>query len=94
LEVVAAILRDSATPPIIILQDDHGGPGLSPDDHMKILNAYYLPGLGPEAIYESITPVNSFRVVFNAYFGGELPLLEDRSYFSKVAAPFVLTLLH
>ncbi len=93
LEVIGAILRDSETPPIIILQGDHGAQGVGPDDRMKILNAYYLPGLGPEAVYESISPVNTFRVVFNGYFGGRLPLLEDRSYFSTVRAPFVLTFM-
>ena len=47
-----------------------------------ILNAYYLPGVDPEAagLYPSVTPVNSFRVVFNAYFGTDLPLLPDRIF--------------
>ena len=47
-----------------------------------ILNAYYLPSVDPEAagLYQSITPVNSFRVVFNAYFGTDLELLPDRSW--------------
>jgi hypothetical protein len=26
--------------------------------------------------------VNSFRIVFNAYFGAQLPLLPDRTYLS------------
>jgi hypothetical protein len=93
LEVMSAILRSSDPRPIIVLQGDHGAQGVGTDDRMKILNAYYLPGLEPGAIDESITPVNTFRVVFNRYFGADLPLLEDRSYFSTVDAPFVLTLV-
>jgi len=58
---------------------------------MKILNAYYLPDGGSEAIYPAISPVNTFRTIFNRYFGGNLPLLEDRSYFSPVDDPFRLT---
>ena len=48
----------------------------------RILNTYYLPGVTPEqaGLYPSITPVNSFRVVFNAYFGTDLPLLDDRNW--------------
>lgn len=46
----------------------------------NILNAYYLPGGETEELYPAITPVNTFRVVFNAYFGSNLPLLPDRSY--------------
>jgi len=47
-----------------------------------ILNAVYLPGKSPEEVgfYDSITPVNEFRVIFNAYFRLTLPLLPDRNY--------------
>jgi hypothetical protein len=47
-----------------------------------ILNAYFLPGVDPEAagLYPTISPVNSFRVIFNAYFGTSLSILPDRSF--------------
>jgi hypothetical protein len=47
-----------------------------------ILNAYHLPDVDPEAagLYPTITPVNSFRVVFNTYFGTDLELLPDRMF--------------
>ena len=56
------------------------------DDELRekfgILNAYYLPGVEPEdaGLYPSITPVNTFRVIFNTYFGASRPLLDDRVY--------------
>jgi hypothetical protein len=31
-------------------------------------------------LYPAISPVNSFRVVFNAYFGTALPMLPDRVF--------------
>ncbi len=48
----------------------------------RILNAIRLPGEDPEeaGLYQSITPVNTFRVVLNALFDADLPLLEDRVY--------------
>lgn len=49
--------------------------------HMKILNAYFLPGFDYGKLYPSITPVNSFRLIFNHYFGTQLPLLPDKNYF-------------
>jgi len=66
-------------------------PGASPDAmtaetlrvRHRILNAYHLPGDGEDALYPSISPVNAFRVIFNEYFGAELPLLEDRAYRSR-----------
>lgn len=51
--------------------------------HMHILNAYYVPAWqeDPEAIlYPRITPVNTFRLLFNTYFGTRFDTLEDRSY--------------
>jgi hypothetical protein len=47
-----------------------------------ILNAVYLPDQDPRkaGFYSSITPVNEFRVLFNAEFGLKLPLLPDRNY--------------
>jgi len=35
-------------------------------------------------LYPGISPVNTFRVVFNAYLGADLPLLKDVSYFSPI----------
>ncbi len=81
LDVVRTILERSQTPPIIILQGDHGPLVIDRSIRMPILNAYYLPG-GQALLYPSISPVNTFRVVLNAYFDQALPLLEDISRFS------------
>jgi len=47
---------------------------------MGILNAYYLPNTDADVLYSSITPVNSFRLVFNLYFGTDLELSPDNSF--------------
>jgi hypothetical protein len=47
---------------------------------MGILNAYYLPNADKRVLYPSISPVNSFRVIFNLYFDTKLELLPDKSY--------------
>jgi len=78
--LVDEILSESDVAPIIILQGDHG-PRWDEARQFDILNAYYLPGEDNHPLYESITPVNSFRVVFNLYFDTDYELLEDKSYF-------------
>jgi hypothetical protein len=49
--------------------------------HLGILNAYYLPDReAVKHLYPSITPINSFRVVFNFLLGTDYDLLEDTVY--------------
>jgi hypothetical protein len=88
--VVDTLLAESDVPPIIIIQGDHGSPWAmsgtrdNPDylrTRYTILNAYYFPYGGEDALYPSISPVNSFRVMLNYYFDAQLDLLPDESYF-------------
>jgi hypothetical protein len=58
-------------------------------ERMSILNAYYLPDAkGDSPLYQSISPVNSLRVILNTYFDAGLILLPDRSYYSTWPDPF------
>jgi len=88
LEIVPKIIAGSTRPPIIVIQGDHG-PTIpsSPQQRMRNLNVYYLPEANAP-IYSTITPVNTFRIIFNTYFGQYLPLLEDVSYYSNYDDPF------
>jgi hypothetical protein len=92
--LVDGVLQRSPSPPVIIVQGDEGPypdgtervdyewSRATPEvlrERSGILNAYYLPGSQPSALYPHISPVNSFRVVFNMYLGTRLPLLPDRT---------------
>jgi hypothetical protein len=83
-KIVQEIISRSKTPPVIIIQGDHGfyeTGGVQ--KRMPILNAYYLPGTDSnKLLYPTITPVNTFRVVLNTYFNGKFDLLPDRNYYS------------
>jgi hypothetical protein len=74
--ILQTLIKRSKTPPIIVLMGDHG---LKNNNRSTILNAYLLPK-GSEGLYETITPVNSFRVILNEYFGANYPLLADVTY--------------
>lgn len=84
LSIVQVLISESKIPPIIIIQGDHGSalPGVTPEIRHSILNAYYVNETTKANLYPSISPVNSFRVIFNTYFGTNLPLLDDKSYFA------------
>lgn len=53
---------------------------------MSILNAFLLPGVDVSSspAYDSITPVNNFRIVFNYYLGTKFEILPDRNFYAPV----------
>jgi hypothetical protein len=81
LQVLQSLIQQSRTPPVIIVQGDHGTKG---NNKPAILNAYYLPGINLDVLYPTISPVNSFRLVFDSYFGTHFNLLPDKSYFTPL----------
>ena len=98
LEVIEKIISETSPPPVIILQSDHGpGSMLDWEDYTKsdlderygIINAYLLPDRNYDGFYQEVTPVNSFRLVFNSLFGTSFPMLEDSSYFSTYSHPYL-----
>ena len=102
--LIKGILTNSKVAPIIILQADHGPASLvssvstgwqTPTEAMikeraRIFNAYYLPGNPDKVLYENISPVNTFRVIFNLYFKAQYELLDDRCFFSSYETPYKL----
>jgi len=46
---------------------------------MRNFNAILLPSGGEEDLYNTITPINTFRVIFDRYFGTNLGLVPDRA---------------
>lgn len=96
-ETIDRILASSAERPIIIVQSDHGSElNLDPEsvqntdlhERMSILNAFYFPGRRYAGLHDAISPVNTFRVVLNTFFGASLPLLPDRSFYSTWKDPY------
>lgn len=96
-ETIKTILQNSENPPVIILQSDHG-PGSELDweslentnlnERFPILMAIYFPDQAYDNLYQSITPINSFRVILNQFAGTNYELLEDENYFSTYSKPY------
>ena len=101
-EVVRRILAQSPRPPVVVIQADHGlrqvvnwgdsAPSQLLERH-AILDAIYLPPSNgrpqpPVELYDSISPVNTFRVILSRYFDTTMALLPDRSYYSLLERPY------
>ena len=96
-DVLASLLDRPGKKPIVILQADEGPfperyrsssrswrEADRSELQMKtgILNAYYFPDGDYRGLYDTITPVNSFRAVFNKFFATDFERLPDRIYAS------------
>ena len=78
--------------PVVVIQADEGPyTGLVPENatrvsikklrqKMFVMSAFYFPGARNPPLHPSFTSVNTFRVIFNLYFGTQYPLLPDRSF--------------
>jgi hypothetical protein len=98
---IEAVLNNRERRSIIILQADEGPyperlegdwgvdwHQAAPDDvrtKTGILNAYYFPDRDYRNLYPSVSPVNSFRLIFRQYFGFDFELLPDEIYAHKDA---------
>jgi hypothetical protein len=96
LGLIDSLLERPGPAPVIIVHGDHGPEAVVPPhgldneatrNRMAILSAYYLPDGPSDRLYPTITPVNGARLVAR-YFGAELPLLDDRSFFAYWPKPY------
>ena len=88
IEAIDEILAKTDKPTIIIIQSDHGARGFavgSSDEENLIINlgnfnAFYVPADLKDSFKEPITPVNTFRVLFNSVFDTSYEILDDRVF--------------
>ncbi len=89
LSAIDRVLEKTTKPVVIILMSDHGDDKYldwdSPskvgvDVRSAILNAIYFSDKDYIDLYPSLTPVNTFRIIFNHVFGTTYPLLLDKVF--------------
>ncbi len=89
---IKSILDESAGNAIVIIQSDHGSiSGLDPHsagrtdavERFGILNAIFLPANFPShGLEQTMSSVNTFRIVLRNIFDIDLPALENRAFYS------------
>ena len=82
-ELVFHIQTHNKRNTIIVIEGDHGYSFYPidsiPEFGFKNFNAVYFPDMNYDQLYDTISPVNDFRIIFNKYFGQHFSLLKDSS---------------
>lgn len=85
-EVISNSMTATQGKAVIIMQSDHGARNITiypyigylqnyPDEYKTlIINALYLPGCENAPLTQDMDPINTFPIIFNCYFGENIPL--------------------
>ena len=57
---------------------------------VKDIYEFFFPNEKYDLLYDDITPVNSFRIVFDSHFQTNYGILEDNVFFSTYEKPYTL----
>ena len=102
LGTVTTLLMRSPTPPVILLQGDHGTSTLNfswarnaaavtpaqARERFGAFGAYYLPEGGGRLVSDSVTLVNVFQKVLGYYLGADVHPSGDELYMSIERKPY------
>jgi hypothetical protein len=102
LGTVTALLKQSQTPPVILLQGDHGTSTLNfswarnaaavtpaqARERFGAFGAYYLPEGGSRLVSDSVTLVNVLQKVLGYYLGADVQPSGDELYMSIERKPY------
>lgn len=82
MDIIEGVMQKSENQPIIMILSDHGvreeSTGSAEPNHIyRVLNAVYFPDRDYSALYDSIAPTNTMRVILNKFFNQNFPMLED-----------------
>jgi len=83
--ILRTIIEKSKPTPIIVVMGDHGPSTrktITKQMRMANLSAYLVNDAAKAQMYPSMTPVNAFRIILNAHYGGAYPRIEDVSYYA------------
>jgi len=84
MQLVDSILKNKKRPTVIVIQGDHGFRFNQPEkQHLQFnsYNAFYFSNEKYQQLHDSVTNVNTFRFVLNAFLNKELPILRDTTIF-------------
>jgi len=87
LKIVNTILINAPVKPVIVLQSDHGYRDfkkdfIKPEQYFRNYSSFYFPDGNYSMLYDTISNINTFPVIFNKYFKTNISLQKDVSVFT------------
>lgn len=86
LDIISSIQKTNINNKVIIIQSDHGFVDLDTtrkEDAFRNYSAFYFSDHNYQTLYDSMSNVNTFRIILNKYFAQKLQLLPDSSTYTK-----------
>ncbi len=86
LSIIGRIQQASGHKALVIVQGDHGfrdftgGPKLH-EVYFKNYSAFYFPDKDYTTLYDTLSNINTFPLIFNKYFNTHIPLQKDSTIF-------------
>ena len=84
LSLLDVLFQSGTDNKIIILQSDHGIADFDfsrRKDAFRNFSAFYFPDRNYASLHDSISNVNTFRIVLNKYFNYKLSIKKDSSFY-------------
>jgi hypothetical protein len=86
LELMEKIIKVSGNNSVVIVQSDHGFRDFKdgckmPQLFFKNYSAFYFPDKNYSTLYDTMSNINTFPMIFNKYFGTKIPMKQDTSVF-------------
>jgi hypothetical protein len=83
-QLIPLVNKNSGGEKVVIIEGDHGfreySSKLDRNKEFMNLNGCFFSDTSYHGFYNGVSPVNTFRIVFNKYFQYNLPLLKDSSF--------------
>jgi hypothetical protein len=86
MDLIELIFKSQKRPFVIVLQGDHGYRFYNEQKNLlelSNLSAFYFYNKDYRLLNDSLTNINTFPVIFNTFFGQQLPIRPDHHFFLK-----------
>jgi hypothetical protein len=87
IRIIQSIKNRTKGEAVIILQSDHGISDFNPlrkTDAFRNFTSFYFPDNDYSMLPDTMSNVNTFRIILNKYMDQKLPFIKDSSFYIRI----------